>query len=67
MGPEFSDENILSFVRDHEDPCVTAGEVATHFGVTNEAANYRLNKLKRQAKIVEKRVGSSAKVWYLND
>ncbi|MBX0326073.1 hypothetical protein EGH21_23990 [Halomicroarcula sp. F13] len=63
--PVVSDETILQFVRTHDDPCVTAGEVAEEFNITNEAANYRLMKLCDREEIAEKRVGSSAKVWYI--
>lgn len=65
MERDFTDESIISFIRGYKDPCVTAGEVAEYFGVTNEAANYRLGKLREAGEIVEKRVGASAKVWYL--
>lgn len=64
-GPDFTDENIIQFIQAHEDPCVTAGEIAEEFGVTNEGANYRLGKLRDAGKIAEKDVGASAKVWYL--
>lgn len=47
----FSDEKILQFVREHEDPCITAGEIAEAFDVTNEAANYRLKKLRDKGKL----------------
>lgn len=62
--PHFTDENILTFIRTHEDPCVTAGEIADRFDVTNEAVNYRLKQLRDQGKIRDKRAGASAKVWY---
>ena len=57
-------DNLVNFVRKHDQPCVTAGEVATEFGVTNSAANYRLKKLKEKGRIQDKQVGASAKVWY---
>jgi len=61
---EFTNMNILKFIRAHEDPCVTASEIAAEFGVTNEAVNYRLNKLKRKGRVTDKTVGASAKIWY---
>lgn len=57
-------EAIVQFVRTHDDPCVTAGEIADAFGVTNEAAHYRLKRLKEREKLEDKKVGASAKVWY---
>jgi len=57
-------DEILQFVRGHEDPCVTASEIAAEFGVTNEAANYRLQRLRESGELEVKRAGASANVWY---
>jgi predicted ArsR family transcriptional regulator len=57
-------ETIVEFVRTHDDPCVTAGEIADAFDVTNEAAHYRLKRLKEREQLEDKKVGASAKVWY---
>lgn len=57
-------DNILSFIRTHKDPVVTAGEVAAEFDISNQAANYRLSELSERGKVREKTVGASAKVWY---
>lgn len=61
----FTDEAIMNFVRGHEEPCVTNADVAEEFGVTKEAANYRLKNLRDDGRVAEKKVGASAKVWYL--
>jgi predicted transcriptional regulator len=61
-----TDERILEFIRTHEDPCVTAGEIAEEFDITNEGVNYRLKKIRDRGDVVEKRVGASAKVWYVS-
>lgn len=58
-------EDVLSFVREHEDPAVTATEVAEAFAVTSRAANYRLNQLEDRGKVRSKDVGASAKIWYV--
>lgn len=63
--PKMTRERILNFVRTHDEPCVTAGEVAAEFGVTNGAANYRLKQLRDEGELQDKRVGASAKIWYL--
>lgn len=62
---ELTYENILKFVRTHDDPCVTAGEIAETFEITNEAANWRLQRLEEKNRMQSKMVGASAKVWYL--
>ena len=60
-----TDDEILTFIREHEDPVVTAKEIANEFDVTNGAVNYRLGKLERRGKVRPKEAGSSAVVWYL--
>lgn len=57
-------DNIISFIREHEDPCVTASEIASEFDMTNQGANYRLDQLKKRGEVEEKVAGASAKVWY---
>jgi transposase-like protein len=61
---KMTSDEVLTFVREHHDPCVTASEVAEEFGVTSEAANYRLQQLRERGNVGEKQAGSSAKVWY---
>jgi predicted ArsR family transcriptional regulator len=56
--------DLLSFARKHEEPVVTASEIAEEFDVTPKAARYRLNQLAEQGRIRGKTVGASAKVWY---
>jgi len=63
-SPEFNNENIIQFVRAHEEPCVTAGDIAGHFGVTNGAVHYRLKQLVG-TELRAKEVGASATVYYL--
>lgn len=60
-------ESILQFVRNHEEPVVTAGEIADEFDMTNQGVNYRLRQLEEEGKLVSKTAGSSAKVWYCAD
>lgn len=61
---EFTNESIMKFVRDHEEPCITAGEIAERFGVTNGAVHYRLDQLMESGEIRAKEVGASATVYY---
>ena len=58
-------EEIIEFVREHKDPAVTAAEIADEFGATPSGVRYRLDQLKEEGEIKEKRVGASAKVWYI--
>lgn len=58
-------DNIRCFIREHQDPCVTASEVADQFDITNQGALYRLRQLSEQGDVGAKEAGASAKVWYL--
>lgn len=57
-------DDVLSFVREHEDPGVTASEVASEFNATTRGARYRLEQLEDEGKIYGKKVGASGKIWF---
>lgn len=62
---EMTDDKLISFIRHHEDPVVTATEIATAFEMTNQGVNYRLKKLEKNGNAASKTVGASARVWYV--
>jgi len=62
---KMTDNEIKQFIREHRDRAVTASEIAEEFGVTTQAVNYRLNKLREQGEVVKKKVGSAAAVWWV--
>jgi|GEM_PF-6801571 predicted ArsR family transcriptional regulator len=57
-------DDVFDFVRKHEDPGVTAREVAEAFGVTPRGARYRLSQLEDRGRVYGKDVGASAKIWF---
>lgn len=57
-------DDVLKFVRKHEDPVVTAREVSDEFDVTPKAARYRLKQLEEKNKVVGKKIGAAATAWY---
>lgn len=57
-------DDVYEFVRKHEDPGVTASEVAEAFEVTGRAARYRLQQLEDRERVYGKSVGASAKIWF---
>lgn len=61
---KMSPDEVCSFVREHEDPVVTAGEVADEFDVTPKAARYRLNQLESDGDVARKKIGAAAVAWY---
>lgn len=62
---KMTEDEILNFIREHHEPVVTASEIAEEFDVTNGAAIYRLNQLKKNGRVRPKEAGSSALVWYM--
>jgi len=57
-------DKIIEFIAAHDDPGVTAGEIAERFDASNAAARYRLNQLEERGEVYGKSVGSSAKIWF---
>lgn len=49
------------------DPILTAGELAEELPVSNQAVNSRLDRLEREGWIRSKKVGASAKVYWLSE
>jgi len=64
-GYVMTDSEIINFIRDVDDPVVTASDIAEEFDVSNQAVNHRLGQLAEEDKVVRKDVGASAVVWYL--
>ena len=62
--PIMEDKEIIQFMRNDEQPVLTAKEIAANFDVTSAAVNKRLNSLKQDGTVVKKRVGSAAVVWW---
>ena len=64
---ELSYENIKQLFRISETPVLTAPEIAETFGISTQAANYRVKQLHENGEVGRKRVGSSAVVYWLSD
>lgn len=62
--PIMEDRDIIQFMRNDEQPVLTAKEIAANFDVTSAAVNKRLNSLEEDDAVVKKRVGSAAVVWW---
>lgn len=61
----FSNDDVIEFMKNHEEPFVTVGDVAEEMGVRNSTMHKRLNELNEKGKIKRKKVGASAVVWWL--
>jgi len=62
--PIMEDSDIIQFMRNDEQPALTAKEIAAHFDVSRSAVNKRLNDLEERGKVVKKQVGAAAVVWW---
>lgn len=65
--PEVTDDELLTAVRIHSDPAVTAGDIADRVGLTSQAVNKWLPSLVEDGYIRKKSVGASAAVYWLTD
>lgn len=63
----FSDSELLECVENHENPFVTVNYLCDELGVSTTAVSQRLDKLEHEQKILSKKVGASARVWWLPD
>lgn len=57
-------DEVVAFIVSHDDPGVTAGEIAAEFDASRAGARYRLNALEEEGRVYGKEVGSSAKIWF---
>jgi len=60
------DSEYLRLIALHPDPVVTASDLAAQLPVTQQAVNKRLNRLQSDGMIYSKKVGASARVYWLS-
>ncbi|RLM83845.1 winged helix-turn-helix transcriptional regulator [Halobellus sp. Atlit-38R] len=60
-----SDEEIISVIKEIEEPVVSASEVASRLGITRTSANMRMKRLRQKGMLSRKNVGNGY-VWWLN-
>lgn len=61
------DEDFIKIFRDSSEPVLTAREVAEILDYTKDGAYKRLEKLDEDGVLNSKRVGASAKVYWLSE
>jgi Fic family protein len=59
-----SDEEIVAYVERHDQPFITATEVAEKAGFTRQTAHKRLQELSETGKVQKKKIGASAVIWW---
>lgn len=59
-------DEIIQFIRDHDDPGVTIAEVDAAFDKIkdHDAAKYRMQKLESQGRVYKKKTGASSAIWF---
>ena len=65
--PRISDDEIISVFRETDDPVLLATDVAEAVGVTPQAINSRLHRLNSEGRLETRKVGASARIWWLSD
>lgn len=61
----FSNDEVLQRIREHDDPFITASDLASKFEVENGTILDRLHELEKDGEVLSKKVGARATVWYL--
>lgn len=65
--PEISDTEVLRLIVLHPEPVVVAGDLVDELGVTRTAVNKRLATLVEEGLLESRKVGASAKIYWLTD
>lgn len=62
--PRITDEEILDVFRSSSDPVLTTREVASEVDITHRGVRDRLEQLEEEGKVMSKKVGARAMVWW---
>ena len=62
--PKTTDEAILHVFRSSSDPVLSTSEVASEVDITHRGVRDRLQKLEDEGKVMSKKVGARAMVWW---
>jgi DNA-binding transcriptional ArsR family regulator len=60
-----SKSELLEFMKQHDEPFVTASDVADAEGVAQQTAYKHLKRLYESGAIKKKKVGGSATIWWI--
>ncbi|MFW5968840.1 MAG: hypothetical protein ACOCV2_15045 [Persicimonas sp.] len=60
-----SDQQLLSYFKQHDDPVYSVVELAPEFEIGEEGVRVRLNSLVEVGKLETKKPGSSTRVYWL--
>jgi len=65
-SPAVNKERVRKIFRNNSEPIITAKDVANRFNVSNQYANRKLREFVRDGLLEQRRVGASAKVYWLS-
>lgn len=63
----FTDDELIQCVENHQKPFATVPYLCDQLGVSSTAVSERLQQLESENRIESKKVGASARVWWLPD
>ncbi len=66
-GGEVTYEKVKQLFRNSKYPVLTAKDLEKKFGISNQAANYRLNKMVERGAVEKRKVGGAAAVYWLKE
>lgn len=64
---EVTYKKIKELFRNSKFPILTAKDIEEEFGISNQAANYRLKKMVNRGTVERRKVGGAAAVYWLKE
>ena len=66
FGEKVTEQDILKVFDATEDAFLTSSEIAEEVGITRQAVNYRLEKMREKELVEKKKAGARAAGWWAN-
>ncbi|WP_435101791.1 MarR family transcriptional regulator [Halarchaeum sp. P4] len=65
--PRVTTSDLREIIKDHEEPFVTASDIADETGVARQTAHKYLQRLHEEGELERRKIGGSAVIWWLED
>lgn len=59
-------DELVELVRQHDDPFVTANDIADSVGMARQTAHKHLQRAHENGEVEKKKIGSSAVIWWID-
>jgi len=60
-------DELREYIRRHEEPFVTASDIAEKLGVARQTAHKHLQRMHEDGELEKNKIGGSAVIWWLDD